>query len=290
MPAYVPVDGLPPIGLCWGTIRQASLLELIELAAAFGFPTLSVPPHIIEQCLASGSSLIELRQRLADAGLRITVIDALTRDLPGAARIDEVPETWRANWKFGLDDLIAMAEALDAPTINVTHFLGKPVSVVDMAQAIAELAARAGQHGRALSLEFIPGTSLPSVGVAAHVIQLAGASNVGVMLDTWHLLRSGDGASNIRALPPGSLRGVQLNDRADIPQSLDGAVSERSLPGEGTAPLADILAAVVDNTPDVSIEIEVFSSELARLPPAAAARRAATALAAWRHTIGSAPE
>lgn len=278
---------MPAIGLCWGTIRQASLLELIELAAAFGFPTLSVPPHIIEPCLASGNSLSELRQRLADAGLRITVIDALTRDLPGAARIDEVPETWRANWKFGLDDLITMAEALDAPTINVTHFLGRPVSALNMAHAIAELATRAARHGRQLSLEFIPGTSLPSVGVAAQVVRLAGTSNVGIMLDTWHLLRSGDSAQNIRALPPGSMRGVQLSDRTELLQSLDGPVSERSLPGEGSAPLRDILAAILDNTPGVSIELEVFSSELARLPPVEAARRVAKALATWRHAMES---
>ena len=96
----------PAIGLCWGTVRQSSLLELIDVAALHGFPTITVPPNVFELCLASGETGASLRQRLAEAGIRVTVIDALTRDLPGSRFIDEVPAIWRDNWKYGLDDLI----------------------------------------------------------------------------------------------------------------------------------------------------------------------------------------
>ena len=171
----------PAIGLCWGTVRQASLLELIDVAALHGFPTITVPPAVFELCLASGATVASLRQRLADAGIRVTVIDALTRDLPGSPSIDEVPAIWRENWRYGLDDLMRMAEALEAPTINVTHYLGKPVTPPVMAQAIAGLGKRAGRHGLQLSLEFIPETSLASLGAAANIVQLSAASNVGIM-------------------------------------------------------------------------------------------------------------
>ena len=207
------------------------------MAALHGFPTITVPPAVFELCLASGTTVASLRRRLTDAGIRVTVIDALTRDLPGSPPIDEIPAIWRDNWKYGLDDLIRMAEALEAPTINVTHFLGKPVTPPDMAQALAGLAERAGRHGLRLSLEFIPETSLASVAATAKIVQLCGAANVGIMLDTWHLLRSGGRAEDIRALPAGSLAGVQLNDRrADAVESPRGSVSDRSLPGEGAAP------------------------------------------------------
>jgi sugar phosphate isomerase/epimerase len=276
----------PTVGLCWGTVRQASLLELIDVAALHGFPTITVPPAVVELCLASGATVASLRKRLADAGIRVTVIDALTRDLPGSPSIDEVPAIWRDNWKYGLDDLMRMAEALEAPTINVTHYLGKPVTPPDMAQAIAGLGKRAGRHGLQLSLEFIPQTSLASLGAAAKIVQLSGATNVGIMLDIWHLLRSGGCAEDIRVLPAGSLAGVQLNDRrADAVGSPREAVSDRSLPGEGAAPLREIVQAILDNTPGVSIEIEVFSSELAALSPVAAGERVARAMAAWQRTF-----
>ncbi len=79
----------PSIGLCWGSVRRASLLELIEVAALHGFPTITVPPTVVERCLASGETLASLRKHLADTGIRVTVIDALTRDLSGS------PARWR---------------------------------------------------------------------------------------------------------------------------------------------------------------------------------------------------
>ncbi len=277
----------PAVGLCWGTIRQSSLLELIDTAEMHGFPTITVPPHIVEQYVDSGATLTSLRRRLAQSGVRVTVIDALTRDLPGAPRSEDIPELWRHNWSFGLDDLIEMAQALEAPTINVTHFLGKPVHAPEMAQAIAALAERAARHGLKLALEFMPGTSLATAADTAMIVQRSGAPNVGLMLDTWHLLRGGGNAGDIRALPPGSLTGVQLNDRrADALEPAPGEVSSRSLPGEGNAPLAQIVQAILDNTPQVTMEIEVFSPELVALTPAAAGERVAQALARWQQTLG----
>ncbi len=277
----------PTVGLCWGTLRQASLPELIDVAELHGFPTITVPPHVIDQCLKSDATVASLRRRLAEGGIRVTVIDALTRDLPGAARSEDIPAVWRQNWTYGLDDLIRMAEALHAPTINVTHFLGKPVGAHEMAQTIAALAERTARHGIELSLEFMPGTSLATAADAAMIVQLSRATNVGLMLDIWHLLRGGGDANDIRALPPGSLTGVQLNDRGtDASEPARGEVSSRSLPGEGNAPLAEIMQAILDNTPRVPIEVEVFSPELAALTPAAAGKRVAHALARWQRSLG----
>ena len=278
----------PAIGLCWGTVRQSTLLDMIDVASTYGFPTINVPPHVFEACLNSGTTATSLRRHLADAGVRVTYVDALTRDLPGAPPMEEVNPMWRENWKYGLDDLIRVAQALEAPVINVTHFLGKPTAPHVMAQAIAGFAERAARHGLQLSLEFMPNTSMPSAAAAAEIVKLSGAANVGLLLDTWHLLRSGGAASDIRALPRGSLTGVQLSDRRDDATNPDpgcGEVSDRSLPGEGDAPLADIMQAILDNTPNVSIEVEVFSSELAALSPRAAGARTADALANWQRTL-----
>ncbi len=44
----LPNQGLPVVGPCWGTVRQASLLELIDVAARYGFPTITATPHIVD--------------------------------------------------------------------------------------------------------------------------------------------------------------------------------------------------------------------------------------------------
>ena len=57
----------------------------------------------------------------------------------------------------------------------------------------------------------------------------------------------------------------------------------RLLPGEGSLPLHDIVAAALANSPGLSAEIEVFSAELSGLPVEAAAARTAAAIAKWLH-------
>ena len=58
------------IGLCWGTLQNASLTGLIEAAGRHGFPTLSIRPDMVRACLENGTSAAALRRHLADAGVR----------------------------------------------------------------------------------------------------------------------------------------------------------------------------------------------------------------------------
>jgi sugar phosphate isomerase/epimerase len=279
----------PDIGLCCGTVRQTSLIELIEAAAQCGFRTISATPEMIDRAFGSGATAAELKRRLEDQAVRISNLDALTREVPGAAAPHKVPLLWRRNWQYTLEDLIRMSEALDVPTINVTHFLGSPRTPELMAEGISRLARRAAAHGRQLALEAMPDTSLPDAATVVHIVQLTGAPNLGLMLDTWHLVRSGGCAADIGALPSGSLRGVQLNDRrADAIKKpgTEHSVSERSLPGEGDSPLQDIVRAIVANTPAVDIQLEVFSSALANMSTAEAAATAAGALRRWHSSLG----
>ena len=62
------------------TVRQASLPELIDLAAANGFTSTTTTTRLYER---AGVSDTELRRRLDDAGVRIGYIDGLTSPLPG---------------------------------------------------------------------------------------------------------------------------------------------------------------------------------------------------------------
>ena len=75
------------IGLCWGTLHQATLPELIEAAARHGFATLSFPPWLYADSLNAGFSAKGLRQKMRDGGVRLTVADCISAGLPG------MPET-----------------------------------------------------------------------------------------------------------------------------------------------------------------------------------------------------
>lgn len=274
------------IGLCWGTVHRAGLVEMIELAARHGFPTLSVPPHIYFAATDAGHSDRALRRRLADAGVRVRVVDAITAGLPGKPG-NAVEFAGTVIPPSDAATCLTVAQALEAPLINVSHFGGEPVPLPVMAEAIGAACRQAGAQGMGIVLEFVPGTGIASLGEAHAIAQASGEPNCAVLLDVWHLARTGGTAADIAALPPGAVGAFQLCDRTELPPGAPYVpMTGRALPGEGEQPLGAIVAAVRANNPAVTAELEVFSEELAALPLDAAAARAAAAVAAWREAAG----
>jgi sugar phosphate isomerase/epimerase len=274
----------PSIGLCGGTLRQASLPEFIEAAARHGFTSITVSPAMFADAIAAGLTGPRLLEQLKKAGVRVAMVEALTGGIPGAPNPDDLEPHLRRSYSFCVDDVIGFARALHAPVIGVAPFLGRPVPREEMARGITELAGRAAMHELTLALEFIPGTGIADAPEAAAIIKLSAAGNVGILLDIWHFVRGGGAIADIKTLPPEAFIGVQLCDRR---ASASGApyvpMSGRSLPGEGDAPVARILRAVLANSPSASVNVEVFSDELASLTPDEAVCRTAAALTAFRN-------
>lgn len=281
------------IGICCGTLIDCSLPELIETAARHGFPTITARPASFAEALAGGWSEPRLRRLLADAGVRVTMVDALTKGLPGLPGPDDLDPAWRALLPPDAIDppeeavVLRAAAALEAPYVNVAHFRGRPVPLAQMAEAIAGVCRRAGAQGLGVALEFVPGTGLPDLAFAQAVAQACGEPNCRITLDPWHLDRSGGGVEDVRRLPPGALAGVQLCDRTRPPEGTPYLpMSGRDLPGDGELPLVELVSAAVANSPDLSVEVEVFSEALRGLPPDAIAQRVAQAVGTWRARLG----
>jgi sugar phosphate isomerase/epimerase len=163
--------------------------------------------------------------------------------------------------------------------LNVAHFLGGPAPLTAMVDAFGELCARGARDGLALTLEFIPGSGIPDLATALAIVTGTGATNAGVLVDTWHLSRSGGTVADLLAAPSGTLTAMQLSDRrTTASEGTYVPMSDRLLPGEGDLPLAEIVEAIRANTADPIVSVEVFSSVLAALPPSEAASRAGDAI------------
>lgn len=262
------------VGLCWGSLQKASLPELIDAAGRHGFPTLSVRPGDFDAALKSGLSEAQLRRRLADAGVRARVIDAIGGALPGqpaASATDNEEACYRT------------AEALGAPIVNLNHYRGGPVTRAELVDAIGGICRRAAGRGLRVVLEFVPDTGLGSLVEAFAVVQAVGERNCAILLDPWHLARSGGTLEEVQGLPPGALGALQLCDRTAPPPGTPYVpMSGRDLPGEGELPLCEIVRAALANNAGLTAEVEVFSDELRGLSIDAAAARIAGSVKAWR--------
>ena len=126
--------------------------------------------------------------------------------------------------------------------------------------------------GVRLALEFVPYTAVRTLAEARAVCERVGYERVGVLVDTWHLARSG-GARPTWAARADEIACVQLADAA--PEAADDLADEsrrsRLLPGEGVVDFGAFAAALTKAGYDGPLGTEVLSSRLAAQPPEAVA-------------------
>lgn len=270
------------IGLCWGTLQRASLIEMIEAAGRHGFPTLSVRPDMVQSAIEGGLSEAAIRQRMKDAGVRVRVIDALSGGLPGMT----APPTkidGRVSQRSDAETCFHIAEIVEAPLINISHYRGEPVPVEEMANALGAISRKAAPRGLGLVIEFTPDGGIPNLGAALAIVQACGEPNCSILLDSWHHFRTGGTIDEVRALPPGVIGSVQLCDGTPPgPGEPYVPMTGRDLPGEGPMPLHGMVEAALAKNPGITAELEVFSEELRSLSIDQATARAAAAVTKWR--------
>ena len=267
----------PSFELCWGTVQRASLLELLQCAEGAGFASVAVQPGSYLELPPARKR--EARQFVASSRVRVKVVDAILGGLPGSPSPAEVPPDERAGFEYTPELCFDVAQALRAPIVNVAHYRGTPVGADVLGAAIQQIAAAARTRELAITVEFIPGTGIGDLAAAEAVIAAGEPERAAIMLDSWHLARSGGSASEVAALPPGAIGGLQLSDRIPPPAGTPyRPMQDRLLPGQGELPLRDVVAAALANSPEVAPSIEVFSATLRALPLNEAAAVAAASL------------
>ncbi len=237
---HLSVLGMPPV-------------DFVNLAADLGCPWISTGfTPVVEDRLGFGRwSLMEdaslRREMLAamrDRGVSISMGEGFWV-MPGADLGDQrkAIALWR---ELGVTRLGTLSFDPDLPRSY---------------QQFALLAEMAAEEDMEVVLEFVPGLAIDTLPAALEATRQVGRDNFGVLVDTLHLQRSGMGAADLRALPPGKIAYLQLCDAPASPVIEDYATEatyERLPPGEGDLPLLDILSAIPGEVP-VGLEIPMLS-------------------------------
>jgi sugar phosphate isomerase/epimerase len=263
--------------LCAGTLLATPFVERLAPARAAGFAGVSIWPHDVER---SGVGVAELRARVADHGLAIAEMDAITTWLPGhrpPAGLDaSVARNLLSNTA---ERLCPLAEALGARSCTLVEYYGAHVALDAAAEAFALVCDRAAQHGLLVHLEFLPWTQIPDPATAWEIVRRAGRANGGLLVDSWHLFRGGNTPDALRGIPGERILGVQLDD---APAKAEADLAEetqhrRLLPGEGSFDLVALLRMLDALGCRAPVGVEVFSDALAERPVGEVAVRSAEA-------------
>ncbi|WP_028216659.1 sugar phosphate isomerase/epimerase family protein [Paraburkholderia oxyphila] len=228
--------------------------ELVEAAQRTGYDAvgLRLSPfragELQHPMFGDAPMLRETEARLRDTGLSVLDIEVLF--LTGQRDIQEFKPVFETAARLGARHALTL---IDIP--DVAHASAR----------FAELCELAAPFGLTCSLEFAAWLGVGTVQSALQVVQTAGQTNGAVLLDPFHLFRSGGSVSDIAGVPTHLLPYAQFCDASSAAPATLAAISEearfdRKLPGEGGLPLADFVNAL---PADIPLGLEVPNRILA---------------------------
>lgn len=237
------------LSLAAGTVLDVSPPDAIAVAAHAGWPAAGV---WYDPATWTPTVTAEVQRRLADTGL---------------IALDIEPVIFGPGDHHGAQ-IIDVAAQIGARFVLVASGPASRSEVIDELGTIAALAAQTAP-GVTLVLEFLPIFSIDTLDAAASVVTELDTTNVGVLVDTLHLARSGGTPADLAAYSSALFPYLQLADALLVPVDesraglRDEALHGRLLPGDGELPLATVLRTIRD----VAVSVELRSKQLLQRYP-----------------------
>jgi 2-keto-myo-inositol isomerase len=240
------------------TIRgqKLGIVKEIEVAAKAGYDAIEPWVDSVEQFTKAGGSLSDLRKRISDLGLTVE----------GAIGFPEWIVDDDARRARGMEQ--AKREMDLVAQIGAKRFASPPAGATDLPKLDLLKAAErylalleAGQNSGLVPELELWGFSknLNHLGECVAVAMETGHPNACVLADVFHLHKGGSKIESLRLLGPTAIQVLHMNDfPADPPrEKIDD--SYRVFPGDGTAPLAELLKLLHQTGGQKILSLELFN-------------------------------
>jgi 2-keto-myo-inositol isomerase len=250
-----------PFGYCLNTstIRGNNLdiAAVVAAAAKAGFHAIEPWIREIDDYTSKGGTLKDLGKRIADAGLTVEGAIAFNSFLD-----DDEARRAASMEKLKIDmDKVAQigGTRIAAPPGNNR---AAAVSLDNAAKYYRE-ALEMGEKTGVQPLLELWGTH-PVLGPLSHGIYVtvaAGRADASLLMDVFHLYKSGTPFTALKQVNGASLHVIHLND---YPQAADASTlndGNRIYPGDGAAPLRQILRDLRDNGFRGHLSLELFNRD-----------------------------
>ena len=250
-----------PFGYCLNTstIRgnKLDIVAVVNAAAKAGFH--GIEPWIteIDAYTSSGGALKDLGKRIADAGLTVEGAIAFNSfldddDARRAASMERLKVDMDKVAQIGGKRIAAPPGNSKAPAVSLDNAARYYREALEMGakQGVQPLLELWGTH--------------PVLGPLSHGVYVtvaAGRPDASLLLDVFHLYKSGTPFTALKQINGASLHLMHLND---YPQAADSSTlndSNRIYPGDGVAPLRQILRDLRDGGFRGCLSLELFNRD-----------------------------
>lgn len=243
------------------TIRgnAGTFVEKLHAISRAGFRAIEPWQDEIEGHLNAGGTIKDLRSRCDDQGLTIVSVIAFHDWI-----VDDADRRKTALERAKRDfDVLAQ--------LGVTRVAAPPAGAVevamtnysDMAERYRNLLELGQPFGIAPQLELWGfSKTLSRVGEVAHVAIEAEHPAAGILLDVYHLHKGGNLPESVSMIAGSAMHLIHMNDYPIDPPRETIKDSHRVMPGDGSAPLADILRRLKSGGFHGYLSLELFNGDL----------------------------
>jgi 2-keto-myo-inositol isomerase len=249
-----------PFKFCFNTAtvlgQKLGIVKEVEIAAEAGYDSIEPWIQAIDEYVKKGGSLTDLRKRIADAGL--TVESAIgfpewvvNDDARRAKGVEQAKREMDMVAQIGGKRFAAPpAGATDKPDLNW-------LDAVERYKALLEAGDRIGIVPQ---LELWGGSkNLNRLGQCVGITMETGHPKACVLADVYHLYKGGSNYRGLRLLSADAIHVLHMNDYPAEPSREKIDDSHRVLPGDGIAPVVEILELLRKSGGQKVLSLEIFS-------------------------------
>jgi len=255
-----------------GTIRgqKLGLVGEVETAAKAGYDAVEPWLDAIHEYAKSGGSLRDVRKRCADLGLQVC------SGIGFAAWIVDDDGQRRTGLEQMKRDMDALAQSGGTHIAASPAGANRPGSRVDLDDAAKRYAAvlELGREMGVIPQLEIWGSSanLSHGSEALYVAAKSAHPDACVLLDAYHMYKGGTPPTVLKLLGRQAVHCFHMNDYPADPPRETITDADRIWPGDGLAPLSEILRNLAGNHCQVVLSVELFNRNYWQLPAEEAAR------------------
>ncbi len=253
------------------TIRGQNLTldKEIDVAAEAGYTGIEPWVRKVNDYAASGGSLKDIRKKTADLGLTVESAIDFSRwivddDVERAKGFEQV--------KLAMDALAQIGgKRLAAPPAGATRQPG--LDLMKAAERYRALLELGDQMGVVPQIEtWGSSKNLHLLGEAMFVVIESGHPKACFLPDVYHTYKGGSDFNGFKQLSAHAIQVLHMNDYpADPPRATIGD-RDRVMPGDGIAPLTQIIRDLLANGSRATLSLELFNPTYWKQDPLAVAK------------------
>lgn len=253
------------------TIRgqKLGLVKEIDVAAEAGYDAIEPWVASIQQYVGAGGDLADVRKRVEDRGLTVesaisfppwVVDDAAVR----AKAVEQVKREMDVLARIG-------GKRIAVPPAGATE--GAALDLTMAAERYRVLLEAGDSIGVVPQLELWGfSRNLHRLGECMFVVIESGHPQACLLADAYHIYKGGSDFNGLKMIDGRAIQVFHLNDYPAEPPRETIADRDRVMPGDGIAPLSQILKDLSDKGTQTVLSLELFSQAYWRQDPLEVAR------------------